>query len=53
MVSKNYFSNMPSKNILQEEKNKNLSEDLIFDFKDTSFDNMILNSNLHNQNLIK
>ncbi len=53
MVNKTYFSNIPSRNILQEDKPKNLSENLLFNYKDTSLDNMILNSNLDNQNQIK
>ena len=53
MVNRNYFSNIPSKNVLREDKSKNLSEELLFDSKDSSLDNMILNSNLDNQNVIK
>jgi len=54
MVNRNYFSNIPSKNVLREEdKIKNLSEELFFESKDSSLDNMILNSNLDNQNIIK
>lgn len=53
MININYFSNIPSKNILNEDKTKNLSEELIFNSKDMSLDNMIINSNLDNQNIIK
>ena len=53
MVSRDYFSNMPSKNVLREDKNKNLSENLYLEYKYNSLDNMILNSNLENQNIIK
>ena len=44
---------MPSKNVLREGKDKNLSENIHLDHKYTSLDNMILNSNLENQNIIK
>ncbi len=53
MINRNYFSNIPSKNVLREDKSKNLSEELFFNSKDNSLDNMILNSNLDNQNIIK
>ena len=53
MVSRDYFSNMPSKNVLREDKNKNLSENIYLEYKYNSLDNMILNSNLENQNIIK
>lgn len=53
MINKDYFSNIPSKNVIREDKSKNLSEELLFNSKDTSLDNMILNSNLDNQNIIK
>lgn len=53
MINRNYFSNIPSKNVLREDKSKNLSEELSFNSKDTSLDNMVLNSNLDNQNIIK
>lgn len=53
MINRNYFSNIPSKNVIREDKSKNLSEELFFNYKDNSLDNMILNSNLDNQNIIK
>jgi len=53
MINKNYFSNIPSKNVIREAKLKNLSEELLFNSKDPSLDNMILNSNLDNGNIIK
>ena len=53
MINRNYFSNIPSKNVLREDKSKNLSEELFFNSKDNYLDNMILNSNLDNQNVIK
>lgn len=53
MINRNYFSNIPSKNVLREDKSQNLSEELSFNSKDTYLDNMVLNSNLDNQNIIK
>ena len=53
MVTRDYFSNMPPKNVVRANKSKNLSEELLFNSKDTSLDNMIFNSNLDNQNIIK
>ena len=55
MVSRDYFSNIPSKNVLRETetKNKNLSEESFSNYTANSLDNMILNSNLENQNIIK
>lgn len=46
MLNRNYFSNLPSKNIIREDKTKNLSKELFFNSQDTSLDNMIINSNL-------
>ncbi|MDV4152252.1 hypothetical protein R0131_15600 [Clostridium sp. AL.422] len=53
MFNKSYFSNMPPKNVIREDNSKNLSEELFSISKDDSLDNMILNSNLDNQNIIK
>jgi len=53
MVSKDYFSNMTSKNVVREYKSKVLSEDLFSNYTDSSLDNIILNSNLENNNIIK
>ena len=53
LVSRDYFSNMSSKNIVREYKNKVLSENLFSNFTDSSLDNIILNSNLENNNIIK
>lgn len=55
LVSRDYFSNIPSKNVLRENKNKNknLSEESFSNYTANSLDNMILNSNLENQNIIK
>lgn len=52
MVSKDYYSNIPSKNILKDDKKDTLSE-RINDSNINSLDNMILNSNLENHGLIK
>lgn len=53
MINKNYFSNVQSRNILKENSKKNLSENLTSNYLDTSLDNMILNSNLEDQSIIK
>lgn len=52
MVSKEYYSNIPSKNILKDDKKDNLSEKINVP-NINSLDNMVLNSNLENQGLIK
>ncbi|WP_291651604.1 hypothetical protein [Clostridium sp.] len=52
MINKTYFSNIQSRNIIKENK-KNLSEDFLSNSIGNSLDNMILNSNLENQNIIK
>lgn len=53
MINKTYFSNLPSRNIVKDEINKNLSEESFSNYSINSLDNMILNSNLENQNIIK
>ena len=35
MLNRNYFSNLPSKNIIREDKTKNLSKELFFNSKDS------------------
>lgn len=52
MITKNHFNNLKSKNPLKDYEVKNLSEN----YASTSnipLDNMIINSNLNNENLIK
>ncbi|MCR1952836.1 MULTISPECIES: hypothetical protein [unclassified Clostridium] len=53
MINKTYFSNIQSRNIIKDDNKKNLSEDFLSNSTDNSLDNMILNSNLENQNIIK
>lgn len=53
MINKNYFSNIQSRNIIKDDNKKNLSEDFLSNYVDNSLDNMILNSNLENQDIIK
>ena len=50
------FSILPlivSRNIIKDDNKKNLSEDFISNHIDNSLDNMVLNSNLENQDIIK
>lgn len=53
MINKNYFDNVQSKNVIKDNKKRNLSEDLSFDYSSVSLDNVILNSNLDNNIIIK
>lgn len=53
MLDKSYYDNIPSKNILNGYKPKNLTNDLNHIYSDSSLENMIINSNLDNENVIK
>lgn len=53
MISKSYYSNIKSKNILNDSTSKTLSNELASICDNSHFDNMILNSNLESQNTIK
>ncbi|GAA0087152.1 hypothetical protein UT300007_35930 [Clostridium sp. CTA-7] len=53
MINKTYFSNVQSRNIVRDTTKKNLSEELSSNYIDVSLDNIILNSNLEDQNIIK
>lgn len=53
MLDKSYYDNMPSKNILNSYKPKNLTTDLSHNYSDSSLENMIINSNLDDENIIK
>ena len=53
MINKTYFSNIQSRNIIKDDNKKNLSADFISNHIDNSLDNMVLNSNLENQDIIK
>lgn len=52
MITKNHFDNVESKNPLKDYQNKNLSENYT-NISNIPLDNMIINSNLNNENLIK
>ena len=53
MIDKSYFNNVPSKNILNDYKPKNLSNDSIDNYPVDSIENMVINSNLNDENSIK
>lgn len=53
MIDKSYLYNVPSKNILNNYKPKNLSNDYLDNYPVDSLENMIINSNLNNENPLK
>lgn len=53
MIDKSYFNNVPSKNILNDYKPKNLSNDSLDNYPIDSVENMVINSNLNNENNLK
>ena len=53
MIDKYYLYNVPSKNILNSYKPKNLSNDSIDNYPVDSIENMVINSNLNDENSIK
>ena len=53
MIDKSYFNNVPSKNILNDYKTKNLSSDYVDNSTSNCIENMVINSNLDNDNNIK
>ena len=53
MIDKSYFNNVPSKNILNDYKPKNLSSDYVDNSTSNCTENMVINSNLDNDNNIK
>ena len=53
MIDKSYFNNVPSKNILNDYKPKNLSNDSIDNYPVDSIDNMVINSNLNDESSLK
>lgn len=53
MIGSEYFFNAPSKNILNESEKKNITDSFYNCYSDNIIDNMILNSNLINDNEIK
>lgn len=53
MINKSYLYNVPSKNILNNYKPKNLSNYSLDNYSIDSLENMVINSNLNNGNFIK
>lgn len=53
LINKNYFSNITSKNILNNPKEKSLSDTFSNSYTTTIIENMVLNSNLDNETIIK
>ena len=53
MIDKSYFNNVPSKNILNSYKPKNLSNDSIDNYPVDSIENMVINSNLNDESSLK
>ena len=53
MISKSYYDLISSRNILNDYKPKDMSSDYGDNFTDSSLENMIINSNLDNNNVIK
>ena len=53
LIDKSYFNNVPSKNILNDYKPKNLSSDYVDNSTSNCIENMVINSNLDNDNNIK
>ena len=53
LIDKSYLYNVPSKNILNDYKPKNLSNDSLDNYPIDSIENMVINSNLDNDPSIK
>lgn len=53
MLNKSYLYNIPSKNILNDYTPKNLSNDTLDNYPLDSIENMVMNSNLNNDESIK
>ena len=53
LIDKSYLHNVPSKNILNDYTPKNLSNDALDNYPVDSIENMIINSNLNDENSIK
>lgn len=53
MIPKTYFDNMASRNVLQDYAPKDMTNDSIDNFIDSSVENMVINSNLDNSTIIK
>lgn len=53
MIDKSYYKNMPSKNILRESKSNYHITDHFTPSMDIPLENLIINSNLENESIIK
>lgn len=53
MIDKSYLYNVPSKNILNNYKPKNLSNASIENYSVESLENMVINSHLNDKNSLK
>ncbi len=53
MLPKSYYDNINGKNILADYAPKNMSNDSLNNFANSSLENMVINSNLDNSNVIK
>ena len=52
LIDKSYLHNVPSKNILNDYTPKNLSNDALDNYPVDSIENMIINSNLSDENSV-
>lgn len=53
MLNKDYYNNIPSRNILNDYKPKNLSNSVDDDTTTDFIENMLINSHLDDENVIK
>lgn len=53
MIQESYYRNLPSRNILNDNTEKNISSDNYSDLTDISLESMIINSNLSDSSTIK
>lgn len=53
MITKDIFSNISPRNTLNDEREKNVSDDLSNSYIQNSLDNVVLNSNLDTNDYIK
>ena len=53
MIDKSYLYNVPSKNILNNYKPKNMSNDSLDNYPIDSIENMVINSNLNDESSLK
>ena len=53
MLNKSYYKNMPAKNTLNNYNNNTDTNGYLNSLEDIPLENMIINSNLENENIIK